>query len=368
MQIFVKTISSRTITLEVDLGETFYDVKEKIKAKDGVPTEKMRLIYSGRQMDDDATLRKHHVEKHATITCCIRAPTHRLYEHGGGTRDNEFQVAQKIREIRTAANLLWRPKLLPEAITRCQAIVVKITESANAGAQGAAGGGCGPACMSELLNFVDHLNQKIDRADSASLSASADLGIPLLCGAIIKMPVSSKNADPARVDSERSPFSRDARCPKEQKVVLAFMCLKLLVSLRRTVQAGDADAAGAGRDGGPTRGLGYCYGLGCYGLAPTVAVEFVRVLQSKSAEEVALSAEHLCELVAAFLGDATSAAKREKSDTTETDASKLKALEEQQVNLNIVDALLEHHRKRYNLSRGKRMGESPRPVFVQVPV
>merc|ERR1712185_778214 len=51
-------------------------------------------------MDDDATLRKHHVEKHATITCCIRAPTHRLYEHGGGTRDNEFQDAQKIREIR----------------------------------------------------------------------------------------------------------------------------------------------------------------------------------------------------------------------------------------------------------------------------
>ena len=245
MQIFVKTISSRTIALEVDLDDSFLDVKQKIHMKDAIPTEKMRLIYRGKQMDDDATLRKHHVEKHSTITCCIRGPTHQLYELG------------EILELRAAANLLWRPKLLPEAISRCRAVVTKIADTTIPDR-----GGCGPACLSELLKFVDHLKQKIDGAGSAGLSASAYLSIPLLCGAIIKIPFTSTLADPAGADSERS-----HRCSKEQRVVLVFTCLQLLVSLQWTVQAGDG---AGGHDGRATRGVGHPLGyrLG-HALEPT---------------------------------------------------------------------------------------------------
>ena len=52
LQIFVRTLTGRTITLEVDPSDSIGDLKTKIQDKDGVPTGRLRLVLAGRQLGD----------------------------------------------------------------------------------------------------------------------------------------------------------------------------------------------------------------------------------------------------------------------------------------------------------------------------
>jgi ubiquitin C len=54
MQIFVKTLTGRTITLDVDPNDTIYSVKERLC--DGIPPDQMRLLFSGKELGDEETL------------------------------------------------------------------------------------------------------------------------------------------------------------------------------------------------------------------------------------------------------------------------------------------------------------------------
>ena len=72
MQIFVKTLTGRTIAIEVETSEKVESVKEKIQAKEGTPADIQRLIYSGKYIEDGHTLEEYNIQKDATLHLLLR--------------------------------------------------------------------------------------------------------------------------------------------------------------------------------------------------------------------------------------------------------------------------------------------------------